>query len=1057
MAVRSRTSHENTGSPFTAQGDDLLNRSMLCRRSVNAAVVALMLLSGSVVAVAPTPAEAVAVLTAGMTGPRPSATRIPFSISDKVSASVDVGTGNLLVTTSDLALPGIQGDLQLGLTYNSLRLGTGAALPSGSAGAGWAMRVGQDTKVVLNSDNSVLYLAPEGREGLFQPSGATAYTAPAGFKVAMVKTASGWTITDHDSNSVSAFDSTGRLVSIRDRNAQTSTFTYTSGKLTQIVSTRGGTGARTANLTWSGNLTTIAQTGDEGTPRSVVYTYTSGKLTKITDPTSRDTRFGYDATTGDLTTITNGAGKQTAIQYDTSHRVKKVTQENPAGGAATRFTYYSAGETLVASPNNTEATPANGPQTDYFLNAQELVTSVTDPLGRGRAKTYTPFHDVATSTSGTGGVTVFGHDPAVNAGESLTSITSPTGAKSTATYANTGAARYLPSGGTDEQGNNKLLTYDGAGNPLSSTNATASATSKVDYNADGTLNTSTDPRDNLTDYTANTDHQVTDITPPAGSSLAPTVISYDGFGRLHAVRDGRGLRTIYAYDRADRVKTIQYSDTTPDVAFTYDDAGNVLTRTDASGTTTFTYDAQNRVTSRTATSGGGTLSYGYDKAGNLTSKTDARGTTGYVYDAANQVTEMTLPNGQKTAFAYDDNGKRTDTWFNANVSRTTFAAHTKTVFDKAGRISRTWTSRASNDATKTFDTGFCYSPHVAGQACPSASAGTDTGLIKWSTDNLNSALSLYSYDTSNRLTAVSNLGGHDYAYTYDKAGNRLTAKVDGTTAQTLTYNTGNQISNTGYSHDAAGNRTADPTRGNFTYNAAGQTTARTQGSSSSTYTWGGGDQNELVSSTTGGSTTSYVYGRNDTNGVPMLQSITKDGQTSYIDTDPTGSPIALHTPAGVHYYALDNQGSPVNLITNAGAVSATYTYDPAGKQLSATGTAASSNPIRHTRGLLDENTGWLKHGVRWHDSATGNWTALDPISLILEPDIASRYAYVGGNPVNRVDPTGLYADTSRACLAGAVGAAIYAWPAGPGAVTAAAAGACLTGVITNWISNGLGD
>ncbi|MEV6415351.1 DUF6531 domain-containing protein [Kribbella sp. NPDC051718] len=105
----------------------------------------------------PAQAGTTAVLTAQLTGPRPSATRIPFSISDKVSASVDVGTGNLLVTTSDLALPGIQGDLQLGLDYNSLRLAAGAALPSGAAGAGWAMRLGQDTKLILNTDNSVLF------------------------------------------------------------------------------------------------------------------------------------------------------------------------------------------------------------------------------------------------------------------------------------------------------------------------------------------------------------------------------------------------------------------------------------------------------------------------------------------------------------------------------------------------------------------------------------------------------------------------------------------------------------------------------------------------------------------------------------------------------------------------------------------------------------------------------------------------------------------------------------------------------------------------------------
>jgi YD repeat-containing protein len=155
----------------------------------------------------------------------------------------------------------------------------------------------------------------------------------------------------------------------------------------------------------------------------------------------------------------------------------------------------------------------------------------------------------------------------------------------------------------------------------------------------------------------------------------------------------------------------------------------------------------------------------------------------YSYDVANQGTDMTTPNGQKTAFGYDDNGKRIDTWFNTNAAHTTFAEHTKTSYDKAGRISRTWTSRASNDATKVSDTGLCYSPYVSGQSCPSASVTTDSGVIRWSSNNLTSQVSTYTYDTSNRLAPVSNYNGH--AYAYDKAGNRLTAKVDDATVQTV--------------------------------------------------------------------------------------------------------------------------------------------------------------------------------------------------------------------------------------------------------------------------------
>ncbi|MFI5734115.1 DUF6531 domain-containing protein [Kribbella sp. NPDC051587] len=115
-----------------------VGRSRL-RVAGTAAGTALLLLCTGLV-MAPAQAAVSAVQTAQFTGARPSATRVPFSISDKVSASVDVATGNLLVTTSDLSLPGIQNDLQLGLVFNSLRLVSSAALPSGSAGAGWATR-----------------------------------------------------------------------------------------------------------------------------------------------------------------------------------------------------------------------------------------------------------------------------------------------------------------------------------------------------------------------------------------------------------------------------------------------------------------------------------------------------------------------------------------------------------------------------------------------------------------------------------------------------------------------------------------------------------------------------------------------------------------------------------------------------------------------------------------------------------------------------------------------------------------------------------------------------
>ena len=101
-------------------------------RLVAAGVVGALVAAGlGAVVAAPAQAAGVAPLPVG---PRPNATRVEFRAAERVSASVDVGTGNLLVTTTDLTLPGVDQDVQLGLDFNSLLLGAGSALPAGAAG-----------------------------------------------------------------------------------------------------------------------------------------------------------------------------------------------------------------------------------------------------------------------------------------------------------------------------------------------------------------------------------------------------------------------------------------------------------------------------------------------------------------------------------------------------------------------------------------------------------------------------------------------------------------------------------------------------------------------------------------------------------------------------------------------------------------------------------------------------------------------------------------------------------------------------------------------------------
>ena len=108
---------------------------------------------------------------------------------------------------------------------------------------------------------------------------------------------------------------------------------------------------------------------------------------------------------------------------------------------------------------------------------------------------------------------------------------------------------------------------------------------------------------------------------------------------------------------------------------------------------------------------------------------------------------------------------------------------------------------------------------------------------------------------------------------------------------------------------------------------------------------------------------------------------------------------------------------------------------------------------------------WWKRGARWHDTSTGTWTSVDPITRLNDPTRANAYLYVGGDPINQFDPAGRF-DLGNAvgdALGNAVGWATAggtAWAlgvagasAGVVAVGAYAAGECAGGVTSEVFDN----
>lgn len=73
---------------------------------------------------------------------------------------------------------------------------------------------------------------------------------------------------------------------------------------------------------------------------------------------------------------------------------------------------------------------------------------------------------------------------------------------------------------------------------------------------------------------------------------------------------------------------------------------------------------------------------------------------------------------------------------------------------------------------------------------------------------------------------------------------------------------------------------------------------------------------------------------------------------------------------------------------------------------SSTGATYQESPYTFGGGILDRATGHVKFGGRWYDPTAGTWTQQDTLNAPLDP--TNRYTYVGGDSINRSDPTGQF-------------------------------------------------
>ncbi|HEX3718863.1 MAG TPA: RHS repeat-associated core domain-containing protein [Verrucomicrobiae bacterium] len=719
----------------------------------------------------------------------------------------------------------------------------------------------------------------------------------------------------------------------------------------------------------------VGRVMDDGTTQLYTYHYNGfGHVTNRVDPAGRNFSYDYDSNGIDLlrerqTRATNNELIYGAT-YNSQHRI--LTQCGPSG-QTNFYTYNNRGQVL-------SITDARGETLNFAYDTNGYLQTIDGPLpgtGDTASLTYDAFGRIRTLTDVNGYTLTFDYDNL----NRVTRITHPDSTFEQFTY-----DRLDRTVVQDRAGRQTILAYDSLRQLVKKTDPLGRVT-LFDWCRCGGLKSLTDSMGRKTTWF--TDVQGRPAGKEYGDGSRIAYIYENTTSRLEQVTDDKQQGIRYAYNADDTLSALMYFNSlspTSDVSYTYDpDYRRIASMSDGIGTTFYSY---NPVTD-TPTLGAGelasvtgpltnavtTYSYDelgrpihcningadwattYDPAGRVASESNALGTFTYAYDGNSmRPAAETLPNGLNESLAYGNNLEDSALREISYVAGTTPVA--QFIYDQ--------------DVTRNQITSW------------SQQAGTQTPSI------FN-----FSYDAANQLLSanVTNAGSliNQFSYSYDPAGNRLTENT-GSANYAASYNTLNQIS---VSSASEGPRTNE-------WDGVGRLVAVNAGKQRTEFAYDGLSRVTGIRQLVNGAEVSHrlllwnggrIAEEHDTNGAVTKRFF------------PQGVEFMTGTNAGSYYYCKDHLESVRELTDGAGAVRASYSYDPFGRRTKVSGDLDADFGFAEMFWAPEAGLSFTRY--RAYDPQYGRWLSRDPLRRAETREGPNLYAYVQNNPVSRMDPEGL--------------------------------------------------